>query len=164
MLRTRQLIPPLTVHTPDGRTVRASDFKQKKNLLVAFLDAQCLQCEDFIRRLANHAPGLREREAAALVILLETPSAFLTDSLPTDLIVGSDVSGRAALAFLGPDVLSSRGLEQRGIFVTDRYGELFVQWIFRGHDLPGAAEILGWLDRIEIACDECGAPHWSADA
>jgi hypothetical protein len=34
MLRTRQLIPPLTIQTPDGRTVRAWDFKQKRNLVL----------------------------------------------------------------------------------------------------------------------------------
>ena len=47
MLRTGRLIPPLTLRTPDGRVVRAWDFEQKKNLVIAFLDAECAPCEDF---------------------------------------------------------------------------------------------------------------------
>ena len=63
MLHTRQLIPPLTLHAPDGRTLRAWDFKQKKNLVIAFLDADCISCEEFVRRLAARASDLREKEA-----------------------------------------------------------------------------------------------------
>ena len=74
MLRNRQLVPPLTIHTPDGRTVRAWDYKQKKNLVIAFLDTDCAPCEEFLRALVASAAALREKEAVALIVFLEQPA------------------------------------------------------------------------------------------
>lgn len=171
MLRNRTLIPPLSIHTLDGRVVRAWVFKQKKNLVVAFLDASCGSCEGFLQQLAAQSSALRAREAVVLVALLEAPSARLAESLPPEILVGCEMSGRAARAFLGDDALSlarhaasSRGLERHGIFVTDRYGELFAQWVSRGHEFPAVGEILASIDYAEMACDQCGAPAWPADA
>ena len=66
MPHVRQLIPPLTLRTPRGRTVHAWDFKQKRNLVIAFLDVSCPTCEAFAQTLASHAADLREKEAVAL--------------------------------------------------------------------------------------------------
>jgi hypothetical protein len=163
MLRTRQLIPPLTLHTPGGRTLRAWDFKQKKNVVIAFLDASCARCEEFAQRLAAQAVDLHAREAAALLAYLEPPPEVISDSLPAGIFSGADMSGRAARAFLGEEALSAQGLERRGVFVADRYGELFAQWVFEGHQFPGIAEILSSLNQMEIACEECGVPEWPAE-
>jgi peroxiredoxin len=154
MLRTRQLIPPLTLHAPNGRTLRAWDFKQKKKLVIAFLDADCISCEEFLRRLAARASELREKEAVVLVALLEPPSQRISDSLPEEIHAGSDMPGRAARAYLGEDAFSSSGLVRQGVFVADRYGELFAEWVIAKHEFPGAEEIFGWLDQIEMACEE----------
>ncbi len=163
MLRIRQLIPPLTIHTPDGRTVRAWDYKQKRNLVIAFLDTDCAPCDEFLRALAAGAAALREKDAVALVVFLEQPSPRLTDSLPPAIIVGADMPGNSARAFLGEDAFASRGFVRGGVFVTDRYGELFAQWIIERHKFPAIAEILSALDHGEMACDECSAPSWSAE-
>lgn len=163
MLRTRQLIPPLTLHTPDGRTLRAWDFKQKKNVVIAFLDAGCPRCEEFAQRLAAQAVAFRAKEAAALLAYLEPPPAGMSDSLPAGIFSGADMSGRAARAFLGEEALSTQGLDRRGVFVADRYGELSAQWVFEGHQFPGIPEILSSLDQMEIACDECSVPEWPAE-
>lgn len=152
MLRTRQLIPPLSIHTPDGRTVHAWDYKQKKNLVIAFLDSDCAQCDDFLRWLAGRAADLREREAVALVIYLAPPPSALADFLPKEIIAGCDVPGNGARAFLSDDAFSARGLVRRGVFVADRYGELSAQWPIAAHEFPALAEILSSLDLIEMAC------------
>ena len=75
MLRNRQLVPPLTIHTPDGRTVHAWDYKQKKNLVIMFLDTDCGPCEEFLHALVASAAALREKEAVALVVFLDQPGA-----------------------------------------------------------------------------------------
>jgi peroxiredoxin len=152
MLNTKQLIPSLTLHVSDGRTVRAWDFKQKKNLVIAFLDVDCAPCADFLRRLAVRAGDLRAKESVALAAFLQTPVQALTDALPTEIVVGSDVSGRGARAFLGDDALSSRGLARRGVFVTDRYGELATQWIVPGDEFPAVGEIIACLSYLEDLC------------
>ena len=163
MLRKRQLVPPLTIHTPDGRTVRAWDYKQKKNLVIAFLDTDCGPCEEFLRALVTNAAELRDKAAVALIVFLEQPARRVTDSLPPGIIVGADMPGNSARAFLGDDAFASRGFVRGGVFVTDRYGELFAQWVIERHKFPAIAEILAALDHVEIACDECSAPLWTAD-
>jgi hypothetical protein len=163
LLRNRQLVPPLTIHTPDGRTVRAWDYKQKKNLVIAFLDTDCGPCGEFLRALVTNAAELRDKAAVALIVFLEQPARRVTDSLPPGIIVGADMPGNSARAFLGDDAFASRGFVRGGVFVTDRYGELFAQWTIERHKFPAAAEILAALDHVEIACDECSAPSWSAE-
>ena len=164
MLRTRQLIPPLSVHAPDGRTIRAWDFKQKKNLVIAFLDTDCELCADFLRKLAARAADLREKETVALAVFLTPPPAVLTDSLPKEIVAGCDMSGYGARAYLGDDAFSARGLVRRGVFVADRYGELFAQWPITAHKFPALEEIISSLNQIEMACEECSAPAWLAES
>jgi len=163
VLRLRQLIPPLTIRASTGRLARAWDFKQKKNLVILFLDAACDPCEQFLRELAAHAASLRDAEAVALVAFLEPPPGSLEESLPPEIIAGADVSGRSARAFLGEAAASPRSRLGRGVFVTDRYGELAAQWIAAQHEFPSVAEIFSTLDRVQIACDECFMPHWPAE-
>jgi hypothetical protein len=163
VLHDRQLIPPLTIHTSDGHTVRAWDYKQKKNLIIAFLDTDCAPCEEFLRALTANAAALRGKDAVALLIFLEQPARYLTDSLPAGIIVGSDISGRSARAFLGEDAFASGGFVRGGVFVTDRYGELFAQWTIERHKFPAIAQILAALDHAQMACDECSTPLWTAE-
>ena len=163
LLRIRQLVPPLSIHTSDGRTARAWDYKQKKNLVIAFLDANCGPCEDYLRGIAARAVDLREKEAVALIVFLEQPPARLIDSLPAEIVVGSDTPGRNAGAYLGDDALSAQGFARSGVFVTDRYGELAAQWPIERHKFPQIAEILAALDYVQMACDGCGTPLWPAE-
>jgi AhpC/TSA family len=163
VLRERQVVPPLNLHTPDGRTVRSWDFKQKKNLVIAFLDLDCAPCEEFFRALAVRAADLRERQGVALIAFLSPPPERLVHALAAEMIAGDDVSGRGARAYLGGDAFASRGLARTGVFVTDRYGELFAQWVSPGDKFPPLDEIFKVLDHIEMACDECSAAQWPMD-
>lgn len=163
MLHVRQLIPPLTLRTPQGRTVHAWDFKQKKNLVIAFLDVSCPMCEVFAQTLASHAADLREKEAAALLVFAGTRSPSLRDSPVPEIISGSDIGGQGIGMFLGEDAASERGLSRRGVFVTDRYGEISALWSVGGHEFPRIEEILSSLNLVQIACEECSVPDWPVD-
>ncbi len=156
-------MPPLSIHTADGRTVHAWDYKQKKNLVIAFLDADCGPCEEFLRTLASNAVALHEKEAVALIVFLEQPARRLTDSLPAEVIAGSDMPGRNSRAYLGDDALTARGFATSGVFVADRYGELAAQWPIERHKFPPMAQILAALDYVQMACDGCGTPLWPAE-
>ncbi|MGB8849700.1 MAG: redoxin domain-containing protein [Candidatus Acidiferrales bacterium] len=164
MLRTREIIPPLTLHALDGRTVRAWDFKQKKNLIILFLHAGCAACEEYLHQIAANAAAWKENGAVVLVALLGSPSRAATDFLPDNVIVGLDPSGHGANAFLGTDTLAPAGDARLGVFVTDRYGELAMQWeIAASHEFPPVATLRTQLERIEMACDECSTPLWRVD-
>lgn len=160
MLGPRQMLPPLVARTAEGRVVRAWDFKQKRNLAVVFVDAAAEPACAWLERLAAAAAELAERNAAALVVLAEPVPASLADRFP-GIILAADPSGRAHRAYLGEDAFGPAGLERAGAFVADRFGQIYAAWI--GGDaaaLPGIPEILSWLEQIELACEECGAPHW----
>jgi hypothetical protein len=163
MLRTRQLIPPITIRTPDGHTVRAWDFKQKKNLVIVFLDVACGPCEEFLQLFVDRAAALREREAVTLAVFLEPVPIALTQGLPQEIVAGSDISGHSTRRFLGDDAISAKARGGRGVFVTDRYGELSAFWVAQQHEFPGIEEIFKSLDHIQIACEECFMPHWPAE-
>ncbi len=165
MLRTRQLIPPLTARTAAGKIVRAWDYKQKKNLVIAFLHADCQCCEAFLGKLAAHAAELAEREALALVVFAAAPQAQESENISAQVLVAADISGRSQCAYLGEETFGPAGQERVGVFVADRYGELYAQWTARNEDdLPGVRELLGWLGQIQVACEECGVAHWTAES
>jgi peroxiredoxin len=164
MLKPRQMIPPLTLHAADGQTIRAWDFKQKKNLIITFLHEDCPRCEAFLRQLSAAAPRWKENEAVVLAAVLAQPSRALTDALNESVIVGVDPSGRAAIAFLGRDALAPNGLARPGVFLTDRYGELAASWeVTADHAFPAIAEIAATLERTEMSCDACSTPIWPAE-
>lgn len=163
MLRNRELIPPLTLHVSHNRTVRAWDFKQKRNLIIVLLDANCSLCQKFALTLATHTEALDEREVVTVLVFPESASLPVRVALPARIIAGTDVHGQAARSFLGQDARSEQAFERRGIFVTDRYGELSEQWVIEGHAFPGILRILSTPDQIQMACEECGAAHWLDD-
>jgi len=162
MVKLRQIIPPLTARTADGRVVQAWDYKQKRALAIVFLHADCRRCVDFLERLRENASELKEREAVALVIFSETPSSH--ENFPAQIVVAADVSGKSQRAFLGEGAFSPAGQALLGVFVTDRYGELRAQWS-GPHEgaLPQPGEILEWLSQIQMACEECFPPEWKLE-
>src|SRR5947209_19197049 len=116
VLKTRQVIPPLTARTAGGQTVRACDYKHKKNLVIALLHAGCRRCEDFLNKLAARAAELAERESVALVVFAEAPRAMLSENLPAQILLAADMSGRSQRAYLGEDAFGSSGQQRVGVF------------------------------------------------
>ena len=164
MLPLRQIIPPLTLHIADGRTIHAWDFKQKKNLLIAFLHDDCPLCEDFLRQLSAAAPLWKENETVILAALFAPPPRALTDSLDASVIVGVDRNGQSTAAYLGKHALSAGRASVPAVFQTDRYGELAAQWqITRDHSFPPISEIAAQAALSEMSCDSCAAPSWPTE-
>jgi hypothetical protein len=151
-LPKRQLIPPITARTADGAIIRAWDFKQKRNLVIAFLHADCVRCEGWLGQLNARAADLSESEAMSLIIYPETPPRA-AGILTNPIIAAADVTGHSQRAFLGREAFGPAGQDRVGVFVTDRYGELYAQWVALDADgLPIPAEILSTLWQIQVAC------------
>jgi hypothetical protein len=163
-LKLRQVIPPLTARTLAGGMVRAWDYKQKRSLGIALLHANCARCSAWLASLAAHAAELAERDAVALIIFSQAPPAGFADSLPPQIVVATDVSGRAQRAYLGDDAFSPAGQTRLGVLVADRYGELFAQWVGDSDAaLPAIGDVLAWLAQMQIACEECGSAQWTLE-
>jgi peroxiredoxin len=151
-LFTRQQIPPVTARTAEGRIIRAWDYKQKRNLVIAFLHADCPRCDGWLAQLAARAADFSERDAVVLAIYAETPPRG-ADLLPSPFIAAADAAGHSQSAFLGREAFGPAGLDHIGVFVADRYGELYAQWIAQdSEDLPATGEILSSLWQIQVAC------------
>lgn len=157
----RQQIPALTLRSLAGETVSVWDFKQKRNRLIALVSGNSPGTRRFVRDIAAHAAEWREREAVALIVFPEAPPADLLGALPAEVIAGVDASGRSLGRYLGEDAFGPAGLERQGVFVADRYGEIYARWIIaKDGDFPGIPAIVKALEQIEIACEECQPTHW----
>ena len=151
-LLTRQLIPPVTARTAEGRIVRTWDYKQKRNLVIAFLRADCTHCDGWLSQLAARASDLSECEAVVLAVYAEARPRT-AEMLAAPLIAATDAAGHSQRAFLGREAFGPVGLDRVGVFVADRYGELYAQWVVPdAAGLPGAAQILSTLWQIQTAC------------
>jgi peroxiredoxin len=151
MLTLRQLIPPLTARTLTGGTVRAWDYKQKKSLLIAFLHADCPMCQAFVERLVSRTSEFAERDSVAFLVTLDAPRWGVQ---PTpQVILATDTNGRVAQEYLGEDVFGPQGLARVGLFITDRYGELYAQWESRDADgFPPVTDAFKWLTHTQLGC------------
>ncbi|MGH9730514.1 MAG: hypothetical protein ACRD4A_02350 [Candidatus Acidiferrales bacterium] len=157
----REQIPALTLRTPDGRTVSAWDFKQKKNRVIALLRADSPGTREFVNQIAAHAEDWKQKEAIGLVVFSKPPAAGMPENLPAEIITGTDASGRSIVRYLGTEALGPGGLVRQGVFVADRYGELYAQWIVeKDGELPRMSAILKALEQVEVACEECQVSVW----
>lgn len=163
-LTVRHQIPALTLRTFDGRNVSAWDFKQRRNRVIAVLRADSQQSWDFLKQLIAHADDWKEKEAVGLVVFQRVPLRGLPAALPSEIIAGTDETGNSIVRYLGEHALGADGLERQGVFVADRYGELYAKWIVeKDGELPAVSEILKALEQIEIACEECHPTTWALD-
>jgi len=163
-LRVRHQIPALTLRTFDGRSVSAWDFKQRRNRVIAMLRADSPKSWGFVKELVAHAADWKEKEAVGLVVFQKVPLTGLPTALSPEIIAGTDETGNSIARYLGAQALGADGLQRQGVFVADRYGELYAKWIVEKNDeLPNVREILKALEQIEIACEECQPTTWAMD-
>lgn len=157
----REQIPALTLRTPDGRTVSAWDFKQKRNRVIALLRADSPGTWEFVNQIVAHAEDWKQKDAVGLVVFSKPPARGMPANLPPEVIAGTDASGRSIARYLGTEALGPGGQVRQGVFVADRYGELYAQWIVeKDGELPRMSAILKALEQVEIACEECQVSVW----
>jgi peroxiredoxin len=128
--------------TPEGRTVRFSDFRGRRNLVVL------LGATRLLSDLATRSSELSYEEAQVLVVSprpVESPFLVLLD--PEKKVHDALGASESAPA----------------VYITDRYGEIYATYrVSEGQQLPTADEVLRWLEFINSQCPECEAPVWWA--
>jgi peroxiredoxin len=145
MLTAKQLIPDFTLDSSEGFEVRASQYRGKRNLVIALLGSVPGTAMGFLDALAQHTEDLDDEDARVLVIVQETPEQTyaLHEELGAPFIFLADCDGAVHRAYGG----DSRPL----LVITDRYGEIYSVHYDR---LPNAAEVIASLRHINIMCDE----------
>jgi hypothetical protein len=152
VLRVGQLIPSLLARAPDGTSVNAWDYRQKRNLCIVFLHAECAACAGYIERLARRAADFAECDAVTLVVLPKLP--LPGSSLPNPLLLVADPTGKAHASYFGKKAAATTDAAPVGIFLADRYAQLSMQWVIdEACELPSPEEILTALLQTQRAGD-----------
>lgn len=143
----------------EGQSVLLSAYRGHSTSVLVLAGQSNLAAE-FLLELNAHQQELAENEASILAIVAgsQQHARELKQSLHLNSQVLADVDGRVHR--------STGAMDQAGhilpaVFVTDRFGEVFASYrTGEGESLPGAAEILSWIEFINRQCPECGPLEW----
>jgi len=160
-LATGDVIRDFQLFSAEGQPVLLSEYRGLSSMVLVFAgesdSANNLLCE-----LGLHQPELAENETLVLAIVVgpQERASQLRHAFHVGFEVLADENGR---------VHHSLGTEDQAghlfpaVFITDRFGEVFASYrTGEGESLPGAAEILSWVDFINRQCPECGPLEWPA--
>lgn len=145
LVAAKQLIPDFILDSSEGFEVRASQYRGKRNLIIALLGTVPGAAMGWLNALAEHTDDLEDENARVLVVVEDMPeqTRALHEELGAPFIFLADCDGsvhRTYSAQSGPVLV-----------ITDRYGEIYSVH----HDcLPNAAEVIASLRHINIMCDE----------
>jgi len=160
-VETRQLqldmvVPDFTLPAIDGGQVSPRDYRQKANLVIAYLKlTQCEQCVGFLQELADNYHIYRDLDTEVLAVCPESVPELQAriGHLGLPFPVLSDLGGQVGDVYLSRQPCESPVAE---LFVTDRYGALRTTMVAcSGSELPNQQSILDWLSLIESECPEC---------
>jgi peroxiredoxin len=145
MLDVKQMIPDFTLDSSEGVEVNASQYRGKRNLVIAFAGTVPGAAMEWLNELARRTEDLEEENARVLVIVQDTPEQVrgLHQELGAPFIFLADCDGEVHLRYgvgSGPAVI-----------IADRYGEIYS---VNRDTLPNTAEVIASLRHINIMCDE----------
>jgi peroxiredoxin len=135
--------------------VRPSDYRQRRNLVLAFLGHPAeLRALPLLHELQEHYPSFQAATAEVLAVLRgpAEEAEALREGLRLPFPVLADPEGRAHRAYGATD---AGGGPRPAVFVADRFGEVyFAQRTAERASHPTARDLLGWVDYIELQCPE----------
>jgi peroxiredoxin len=150
-----QRLPDFRLISDAGRSVRLSDFRGCRNLVVAFCNsANGAASHGLLTGLAeSYAEFVREGAEILAVIHGSVESAERirrSANLPFPVLADEDGSAHRVVGA----TMATR-TEEPAVYVADRYGEIFyAHRIAVGQTPPATAELLGWVRFIELQCPE----------
>lgn len=156
-IHVRELIPLFQLQAINRDAIISPwDYKQRANLVIVFFhNAACVSCRTRLLNLSQHHPIYRKFDAEVLAIATQLSSKnveslrdFATEhSIPFPMLW--DEQGKVSRAYMGDQT----GRSQVGLFICDRYGELYTQSVGdEADELPDEQDIGGWLEFIDMRC------------
>jgi peroxiredoxin len=152
-------LPEVELLSSAGETVRISDYRGRRNLVV-FLTDQRPETEHLLTALGNSYREIQNQDAQVLVIVPASGRATAKnrDRLKLPFPVLSDPN-RLVQRQLG--AFDAQNHDAAAVYVTDRFGEVFGVYRIRDQQaLPSVEEILDWLEFVNAQCPECEPPEW----
>lgn len=143
IVSVRRVVPMFTL--PDKHGTDYNFAKQRGRdhvVLIVLRSSEGIAA--YLQSLAQQATDWRSLPARGMVIVQDGDVAGSLGSLPFTILI--DQNQRVADRFLPAEA-------QAGVFVLDRYGELYEQWIRSSvADLPPASDINDWLQAVSAQC------------
>jgi peroxiredoxin len=149
-----QIIPAFTLPGADGMPHSPWDYKQREHLLILFLnDTTTSEGRAVLRTFSRHYIDFRTEQCALLAITPEPVISHLQTQEELHLLFSllSDVQGRVISRYTRWD--SATHTLTPAIFLADRYGALYEQWIVEPEAaLPPISELLETLQYLNNLC------------
>lgn len=149
-----ELLRDFTLPSADGKPVRLSELRGQSSLVLIFTGALPLAGSLQPLLAAWHE---YENEDAKLVAVVAAPFGEARE------FKSGQAGEFTVLADAEMAVHRQAGADRnnRAIYVTDRFGEIFAESrTSAGDSLPPVAEVVRTLRQINLLCPECGSPEW----
>ncbi len=151
-LNDRTVLPLFHLFGKNEEVFDVSEFKRKKNLVLFFLTAGD---GNFLIKAENFYPELKNQNAE-LAVVFTLPQADVCQMHKKNHLtfhVLSDQDRGVFNRFIKSDI----GESIAALFITDKFGEIFFQYIENNiENLPIFEDIIKSLRFIESQCPECG--------
>jgi peroxiredoxin len=149
LLKRGQVVPSFTLPDTTEQPIRRSAYRGKQHLVLVFLPrAHDDASRAYLRALADARPALLAASGEVLAIIRDdVPTTAATKhDLELQFPLLSDADGAVTQRFLPDNV-------RAGVFVTDRYGELYYSApAADATALPPISELQDWLTAIDNQC------------
>ncbi|MCW5854243.1 MAG: redoxin domain-containing protein [Anaerolineae bacterium] len=158
---TGQMLPDFHLPTVDGRRIRLSDYRNRRNIVLIVLKGLSAGTDRLLSEVTQAAEELADDNAQALVVV-EGPiqaAQSLQQMYRLPFPVLADSVGAVA-PLLGPDETGNSPC--LAVHIASRSSRVYWSvWLGPDDRPPTVKDIRGWLEFIEIQCPECEAPEWS---
>lgn len=142
-LREHKVVPLWTLEDKHGERFNFAQKRGKEHfiLLVCAPDADPAR---FLEHLAPSMIELQALPARGLVVVASEDAAGALPSPPFTVLIDAD--GKVRAQYL-PEGAAA------GLFLLDRYADLYHQWLVQNvADLPTAEDVAGWMQAISMQC------------
>ena len=147
-LKRGEVVPNFTLPNTAGEAIRRSAYRGKQHLALLFIPtAEEEAARSYLRAMADIYDTITAASGEVLAVVRDSPAALAEAkedlALPFQLL--SD-DGTATQRFVPSPA-------HAGVFVTDRYGELYFSAVTEdAHDLPPPGELQSWLEAVDNQC------------
>lgn len=157
-LQLEEILPAFRLPSTRGQEISLGDYRHRRNLVVyVFHGADCADCRARLKQFAESYGDYQQLNAEVLGVGAADIEDLirLADELDLPFPLLSDTEGKFLNQVTYPE--PETGRPSPALFITDRYGAVYDQWVVPSHDrLPAQTDILTTLGFIEMQCPECG--------
>ena len=161
--RPGQILRNFALLSSAGKQVQLADYRGRANLVLVFAGAQQDEAGlALLSQLARQDAEILEQEAQVIAVLFcdRERAEIIRSRRQWPFVTLADSEGTVHRTF---GALDSQGAARLGVYVTDRYAEVFAAYrTAHGDPAPSSKDIVEWLEFVNKQCPECFPPEWPA--